>query len=305
MNGKYTTLTLKAQRGVALVQVIITTAIIMLLMIFYMTAAKSQVNRAQALQDKASAYIKYYSANSKVVFALLTTEYDQMRREGWNFYGRTVQLDDQVSVALQDLNGLLSLPTMNSNIILLGILSHANRSSDYNPEEVASSVYDWIDPDNAPLAFGAEQSSYNSEGIVVRNGPIQSFTELALIKGMTYEAEQVLLRNTTIQPTPFFNPMSAPEAVLAAVADSGRADAVLSMRHEQNVDRELVQSLVNIQMDETVNYFVGPGIRVTINAKVGNSYFGKVLEYGVYPYRPVPLEVLARMPLQQIIREGI
>jgi hypothetical protein len=287
------------------VQVIITTAIIMLLMIFYMTAAKSQVDRAKALQDKATAYVKHYSANSQVVFTLLTSDYDQMQRDGWNFHGTPRHLADGVSVALQDLNGLLSLPTMSSYLLLLKTLEHDSQSGGFNPITVAHSVFDWIDQDSSPELQGAEQSSYNGQGIVVRNGPVQSYTELALIKGMTYEAELALLRNTTIHPTPFINPITATPAVLAAVSDSGRADSVLMSRQGQSYDRTQVKEIINVYEDETVNYFVGPGIRVNISAKVGNSYFGRVLEYGVYPYRPVPLEVLNRLPQQQFIKEGI
>ena len=74
---------------------------------------------------------------------------------------------------------------------------------------VANSVMDWIDSDSIRRANGAEQNDYPA-GITVRNARIQSFTELVYINGMSVEAEQSLIASTTFQPTPFFNPMTAP-----------------------------------------------------------------------------------------------
>lgn len=286
------------QQGVALVQVIITTAIILLLVIFYLGAAKSQVTRAQALQDKTDAYMNYYTANSQVLYNLLTGEGYALQQQGWNFHGTPMSMGQGTTVAVQDLNGLLSLPSMTHEQILEQTLSHTLEPME--AKRIAHSVMDWIDPDNIPLPLGAEQGHYVTQGITPRNGPILTYTEFAFINGMTYQAEQALIENTTIHPTAFFNPMSAPVNVLAAYSDSSRADDVMALRRDRNYDRNQVEELTGVFEDEGIGYMTGPGFRLTINAKVGESYFGKVLEYAVYPYRAKPLEVLSRLPRQQI-----
>ncbi len=289
----------RAQRGVALVQVIITTSIIMLLAIYYLGAAKSQVARAQGLQDKADAYLKHHSAKNSILFKLLTEEYHQMQQQGWNFYAKPIAVDQHTELRMQDLNGLFSLPTMTSYNLLESTLRHAGGR--YNAPAVAQSVFDWIDADDIPNSQGAEQSNY-ANGIEVRNGPIQSYSELALIEHMTIEAEQVLIDNTTIHPTPFFNPVTAPKAVLEALSDSSRAASVLQARTQQGYGRKVVEELVDIYDDEGVNYLVGPGIRLSIKTRVGESFYGQTIEYGIYPYRLRPVQVLARMPQQQLIK---
>ncbi|MCJ8269532.1 MAG: type II secretion system protein GspK, partial [Psychrosphaera sp.] len=202
------------QRGIALIQVIITTSIIMLLAVFFLTSAKEQVNRAQALQNKTKAYLSYYTAKNQVLYQLLTTDYPQLQQQNWNFYGTPIRINEHTTVAIQDLNGLLSLPSMTRQYILKRTL--IPRLGVNEAEAVADSIMDWIDKDNIAQRNGAEQSAYAGTGITVRNGPIQTYTEFPYINAMSVAAEEVLLENTTIHPTPFFNPMTSPKTLLGA-----------------------------------------------------------------------------------------
>lgn len=287
-------------RGVALIQVIITTSIIMLLAIFYVSMAKSQVDRARALQNKTAAYISHYSANNKVVYRLLTEDYHALQQQGWNFYGQPMQIDEHTTVAIQDLNGLLSLSTMVNESMLQKIIEYS--PAPQNAPAIAQSVMDWIDGDNSALPYGGEQPAYNASNITVRNGPIQSYSEFAFINNMTIDTEQVLLTNTTVHPTPFFNPLTAPREVLAAYTDVGRADSIIGIRGSSGYDRDTVEEMAQIYDDEGVHFLIGPGFRLTISAKVDESYFGKILEYNIYPHRQRPLNVLSRLPRQQLTR---
>jgi type II secretory pathway component PulK len=292
---------IKNQSGIALIQVIITTAIIMLLMTFFLTAAKSQVNRAQALQNKTAAFLSNYSAQNQVLYQLLTADYIELESEGWNFHGTPFQPNPQTTVSLQDLNGLLSLASLSQEYLLQRTL--AQTLSEADAQTIAQSLMDWIDKDAISRASGAEQSYYDSQGIVVRNGPIQTFTELAFINGMTIEAEEALIMNTTVHPTPFFNVMSAPEALLAAfLKDDSIANDVIGLRGSSNYSRKSVQELTQVYNDEGINYLYGPGFRLTIHSKVADSYFGRTLEVEVYPYRDKSVEVLSRLPIQQLTR---
>ena len=49
--------------------------------------AKSQVIRAQALQDRTQAYLAGYSSKNRVLFGLMTTPYHELQEQGWNFHG--------------------------------------------------------------------------------------------------------------------------------------------------------------------------------------------------------------------------
>ena len=285
---------MKKQRGIALVQVIIITSIILLLTIFFLSVAKSQVTRAAALQAKSLAYLAQYSGKNRVLFGLLTKDIVQLRQQGWNFYGQPFSINDHTQVQLQDLNGLFSLITMTDASLLERLLQQYLENK--QAATVANSVMDWIDSDSIRRAHGAEQNDYPA-GITVRNARIQSFTELVYINGMSVEAEQSLIASTTFQPTPFFNPMTAPETVLAAYTqDRNKAFAVKALQQTSDFNRQEVKALSGLESDESIAYIIGPGYRIMLTAQVADSYVGKIFEYGIFPYDIFPVESLSNTP---------
>jgi type II secretory pathway component PulK len=56
-------------------------------------------------------------------------------------------------------------------------------------EDIADAILDWIDADNLPRAYGAEDSYYQglSPSYQPRNGPLQSLSELLQVRGVTPE----------------------------------------------------------------------------------------------------------------------
>ena len=287
-----------AQQGVALVQVLITTAIMMLLMIYFLTAAKSQIDHAKAMQDKTQAYLSHYSTNSAVLFRLLTSNPNDLIEEGWNFYGSPFEANNDAIVEVQDLNGLISLATVSGPELIQSLLAQ-----DINPSQagaIANAMADWIDLDDNERPGGAESEYYASKGQQIGNGPIQTFTELPFIRNMTYDAELVLMKYTTVHPTLFFNPMVAPQKVLSAyLNDAGMAESLVSMRGSSMYSKDFIENETGLTAEDGLDYIQGPNYRITINSKVGDSYYGKVLEYGLYPYERDPVRVLSRLPLQQ------
>jgi hypothetical protein len=228
-------------------------------------------------------------------------EFEELRHQGWNFYGVPVQINPNTTVAIQDLNGLLSLASMTQPFLLTRTLEQSRPSGE--AQVIAASVLDWIDPDNISQPGGAERDVYSAQNIEIRNGPIQTYTEFPYINGMTIEGEEALMANTTIHPTPFFNPMTAPEELLGAyMSDNGRAAEVMSLRGSGNFNKAQVEDITEIYDEDGINYLLGPGFRLDVRSKVADSFFGKVLEYGIYPYREWPVEVLSRLPRQQLSR---
>jgi len=288
---------MKKQGGIALIQVIITTSIILLLTMFFLTVAKSQISRAAALQAKSQAYLAQYTGKNRVLFGLLTKDIIELQKQGWNFDGQSFSVNDNTTVQLQDLNGLFSLITMTGSSVLERLLQQY--IDDRQAATIASSVMDWIDSDSIRRTNGAEQNDY-PEGIIVRNARIQTFTELLYINGMTLEVEHALIANTTFQPTPLFNPMTAPEPVLAAYAqDTNKAAAVTALKRTNNFNRNEVIQLSGLEPGEFFGYIIGPGYRITVTSQFGDSYAGRILEYEIRPYDDLPLGTLSNVPKQR------
>lgn len=286
----------KRQEGIALIQVIITTSIILLLTIFYLTMAKSQVIRAQALQDRTQAYLAGYSSKNRVLFGLMTKPYHELQEQGWNFHGEPFVVNENATVQLQDLSGLYSLSSMTQGGMLEKLLAQTIPLA--QAKTISTSILDWADKDNVRRGNGAEQNDYPA-GVMVRNGPIQTFTELAYINGMTIEAEQVLIENTTVQPTPSFNLMTAPQPVLAAfLGDESKAATVAKIKNQAGFSAEKVEQITQSYQGEQSGYIIGPGFRIITDSQVGESYVGKMLEVQVIPYRPEPMILLSQMARQ-------
>ena len=285
-------MTVRHQRGVALIQVLLITTIILLLSVYFVTLAKTQVGKAREFQDRTQAWLNYYSAKNAVTYSLLTESREEIKEKGWNYHGQPFYITENVKISVQDLNGLYSLASLVSDERLKRIL--ASEGTIPNVANVSSAILDWIDVDNVALPLGGEQSSYGSV-TKVRNGPVQTINELMYIKGVNAEVVRVVNENMTFHPTPLFNPFSAPEAVLHAfTTDRNAISEVIKLREQHSISEKEVSTKLNLYSDEGIGYIIGPGFRLTIESRVNDSYFGQVEEFRVLPYRQYPLHLLSR-----------
>ena len=105
------------QRGVALIQVLLITAILTVFALYLTQSARQQAKIAFLAKDRALAEVINHSAHSQIIFELLTTEHTMLSGYGktgdiankWNFYGKPFALNEYASAAIQDQAGLLNL----------------------------------------------------------------------------------------------------------------------------------------------------------------------------------------------------
>ena len=95
--------------------------------------------------------------------------------------------DGTVSVKIIDLERKVNINTANAAAIQQALTLMGVDASDISV--VSDSILDWIDPDDLPLAAGAESDYY--QGLAVpyyaKNAPIDDLSELLLVKGVTPE----------------------------------------------------------------------------------------------------------------------
>ncbi len=128
-------------------------------------------------------------------------------------------------------------------------------------DAMADCVADWVDPDNIPLANGAESMSYQTltGGYACHDGPMDDIHELTLIKGMTGELfRKVAPYLTVCGMDGQVNLNAAAPVVLASLAGArkgtdpavGRAlaDRIVDFRQRGNmfvsVDKREIRSLL-------------------------------------------------------------
>lgn len=278
------------QKGLALIQVLILASLLVVLGIAFTSIAQKQVKSAKALQDRASAFLMSYSAKNDVLFKLSTEEHSSLIGQGWKFYGSPFSLYEGVTIEVQDLNGLYSLPALVSEYELAVLLSHVADSR--QSKVAAAAIVDWIDGDNTIRVGGAEQANYQNS-VTVRNGPILTYSELLYIKGVTQEIADFMGRTTTFIPTPTFNPFSAPNEVLESLypTNSGVSSAI-RMRESEPNNIDGFQRALNIRSDEALSYIIGPNYKVRIKANVDGSYYGQEVDVMITPHTVFSIQTL-------------
>lgn len=290
LNAKSCSRVVGGQRGIALIQVLILASLLVVLGITFTSIAQKQIQSAKALQSRASAFLMAYSAKNNVLFKLSTENSSELMAQGWNYHGAPVALSEDVTLELQDLNGLYSLPSLIGDGELAELLAHVQTKRD--SRTTAAAIVDWIDADQRTRFGGAEQKSY-VDGITVRNGPILTYSELLYIQGVDQEVADFMSRTTTFIPTPTFNPFSAPDEVLQSLysAKAGVASAIrLRSSEPSNIDGFRQQ--LNVQSDEATSYIIGPNYKVRVRANSDGSYYGQEIDVTVIPHLVFSIQTL-------------
>ncbi len=216
------------QKGIALLQVLLISAIISVLAMYLTLTSRQQIAVAKLADDRANATLHLKSAESRVIFELLSKDYSISANnplpKNYNFYAKPIAIDEYASVEIQDVAGLINIRTPD-RLLLRNTLKQLG--ADENESSViVDSLLDWQDKDDLTRLNGAEKGDYE---LGPRNRPISLKTEMQLVKGAKKINWQTLSSNLSIVQTSYFNPMFAPKPVLQAFLNSD-AESVLNLR---------------------------------------------------------------------------
>lgn len=143
--------------------------------------------------------------------------------------------------------------------------------------EAVDAVRDWIDRDNVPSPFGAEEDYYESMGYRPSNRPMRSLGELLYVKGIDEKSFKELSKYLTVYGNGKININSAPKKVLLSLSDrmgDDVADSIIEARplkkvedlkEVPGVDRELYYEILPL-ITNRCNYF-----KVVVSASYGDS----------------------------------
>lgn len=221
-------------RGVALIQVLLITALLLLLMIQLTKDGQRQVAVAQQWQDKSQALLLLEDAKELLLFELLTRERTTSDESAvtrrWNFFGNPFYLANGVRVRIYDEGSLPSL-FYSSDIIERMLVKQG-----VSAEDARASVQALM------LWQGANESIPVPAGW--RGKPIQFFGELDFIPGVN--AGLIPRHLVTSQPVKYFNPLMAPRELLAALLPDDRLNALISAREQGVLTNEVLRSMESI-----------------------------------------------------------
>ena len=278
---------MRRQRGVALVQVLLVTAIIILLVMQLSLTAAEQVRRAQALQDRSEAALYLHSREVALFYTMLTESLLPSPGSGnpyaasWNFHGEPFVVDG-LEITLQDQSGLMRFPLSGVTdfeklltVLGLGLM---------RAREIAEGLAHWL---GITLSGGGRPADALMRGH--RGDAMQYFGELRFLAGMDEPLYGKLAELMTMYPTPGFNPLTAPAALLRMRMPESTFRAVLDARRKDELDRNRLWQLARIGADESILPFTGPGIGVRLEGEYHGVALRRQLIMGVRPYQAQPL----------------
>lgn len=268
------------QRGIALIQVLLIVAVLSILALYFTQSARQQVHGATQMVDKAQAYVELHNAQANVLYALLTEQKDpefssstnNSLVNSWNFHGAKFSYNDQVTVALQDLRGLLNLHYPNTQR-LIQLLTYSGLN-DYDAQLASQQIIDWQSLDT--------RSDYMPSNVTARHAAIHDISELRHL-GLKQQQLQALQANTTQYKKGAFNPMSAPDSLLNALLSSDVAQHIIILRNTKQLTVREFAQVTGFEESEDIILYPSNLYKVTLQAQIGEAIVKKVIYYHLQP----------------------
>lgn len=238
---------MKRERGVALILVLMVTGVLGLLILQISLTAKEHTRRAQRLVDRVNADLGLRSADAALLFALATHEWGGSREHessdehvrNWRFDG-TPFVVGGARIQIQDLSGLVPIPQPGTSVRgFERILQQVGMSSDR-----ARAAVDQLESMQSPPDFI----------------PLQDFHEFAVIGGMAPGEIRRLEAASTLYPTRFFNPATAPTDALAARFSGSVLQGLLALREKDRLDPISFFSLTGEGGDDSISFYPVPAL---------------------------------------------
>lgn len=275
-------------QGIALIQVLLITAILSVLALYLSSTSKDQVKMAQWADDKAEALVAMHSAEANLLFALLTNSKKQSSRDllaneslasRWNFFAYPFKANEHITVKIQDQSGLIHAHFPEPSFLKALIAYQGLNSNEVN--RIYDSLLDWQDLDSIPRINGDELLSNPAN---IRNGAVPDLHDFSFVPNMTSNLQRSLLKNTTLYNKGFFNPMDAPEELLAAITNGEIAKQVSTLRESGQLNEIQFSQLTGMVESDKVLFYPSNILSIEFEGKVGMSMIRKKILVELSPY---------------------
>ncbi len=268
------------QSGIALMQTLMLSAILMTIVLSVAYGVKQHVYLAEAVRERTDVYLAGYSQKNEVLFGMLTQDWrsepnstSQLQRV-WNFYDEPFEYGAG-TVRIQDIESLLTKQLAGNEAL---------------GRHIAAAIQDWQDGDDQVSPFGAEQADYQ-DPVMVRNAPFQDMTELQFVAGVSSELYQQLAPISSVYPTGKINLLNMPFSLLSLYIGDDLAEVVMEQRRSNSVNSAMIAQLTGIPGDDFYTYNTGPIFRIktTVNGQRA-SYSGEEIVI-LAPYSKIPVKI--------------
>ncbi len=300
-----TTHQIQKQNGVALIQVLLISAIISILAISFTHTARDQIAMAMAFEQRIKVAQQLKSAQSQIIYKLLTQrnftdnqhEQGEQKNTKWNFYGEPFILDstidNKVVVSIQDIKGLLSqrypkTPFWNKLL----------KNMDYDAEQIKQKqglLKGWQDKDTDSWLIGDTEPETTAAGVKYPNQPIQLPSEIDWLFAEEIENATLLKQVTTHYSNSKFNPMNAPSRLLTLLFEPQLAEYLVEQRDQGLLTSdEMKEHLGDLYDSETVTTYREGLLKITVLISSENIQIQESIDILLQPYKTPAVQVIAR-----------
>lgn len=233
-------------QGVALILVLLLTAVISVVVISVQYRSKMLVHQSAQIKQKLDAKLELQSLKAELHFLLSTTTLWLLRPsnelraefgipEGFNFYGKPFMWHN-TEVTLTDTSGLVALIPFNEHNWRQMLVYHG--IADVEP--IIASLKDWYDEDDFLHLYGAERGEYAKPGLP-RNDLPQVLDEIALVKNITPEIYNKIKPWLTHIGQDEVSIHHAPASMLEAFIGEFRAKEMITSREQDGISADIMQ----------------------------------------------------------------
>lgn len=245
-------------KGFALVQVLLMTLILITLAGVIIKRVNVQVESATNLKNKAQAQAKVLSAYNELMFDFYTQDLtDLYKGKTFNFYGIPFE-NNGVKVTLQDNFGLFALTRLTTEVQLQELLTIAGVN-------------------NANKKAGVLYKNINEQ--FRQNGRVLFQTVEHLINlGFSREDSSKIWQLITPYPQSIISLAQTQKDILKLYINEDELSRVNALRVKQQpwqTYRNEFEDIVKNTNDETMFNFIGDIITISLEASVGESYWGQ------------------------------
>ncbi|MDP5149818.1 type II secretion system protein GspK [Rheinheimera baltica] len=223
-----------SQRGVALLLVLLLTAVFSVVITLYQYKNKQMLEKAAMAKDYLTARAKLESVKEELTFRVFTSgllsqqitpqvneQFKLPKR--FNVWGTPFDFDG-ATVRIVDSSGLVgAIPFDRGTWHLL-----LNKLLIEQPEIILDSLEDWYDDDEFVRLNGAERSFYRRQGLPTNDLP-QTLFELNQVRQMSEHWDKIRPLVSYIGAS-IINPEYAPEELLPALVGDFRAGQIIQRR---------------------------------------------------------------------------
>jgi general secretion pathway protein K len=278
-------------RGMALVQVLLLSALLMIMLLSAQHQARSQLKTAEDVKGHSELQLKLQSVEAELLFLLSSREWSELvipgaGIDGFNFHGEWFSFAG-ASVKVQDQAGLLSVNSPNSSAFsefTLSLLGDAQIG-----QRLAAELTDWRDADDSRSVDGAEQADYSA--VRVRNYGLQTLDEVQYIKSMTPELYKALKPYLTVFRQGE-NLMNMPESLVASRFSGAKLAQILLSRKKGELNDGVLVALGEDASDENNVLRFGRTLQITFTVENANVKLTRSFIMSIDPSRPAPFELL-------------